>query len=99
MSSYKELKAQAEEILRQAELQRKAEIPSAVAEILAKMREFDISVDDLRRALKRVPMTRSATRPTYKDPKSGETWSGRGRMPKWLAAQLAKGKRKEDFVE
>jgi DNA-binding protein H-NS len=27
-----------------------------------------------------------------------ETWSGRGRKPKWLAAKLEKGKKQSDFA-
>jgi DNA-binding protein H-NS len=36
----------------------------------------------------------------YRDPKNpGNTWTGRGRMPRWLAAALKGGKaKKEDFL-
>ena len=27
-----------------------------------------------------------------------ETWTGRGKQPRWLAAQVAKGKKVEDFL-
>lgn len=33
----------------------------------------------------------------YRGP-NGETWSGRGLMPRWLAAQVAAGKTKENFA-
>lgn len=33
----------------------------------------------------------------YRGP-SGETWSGRGLTPRWLSAQIALGKAKEDFA-
>jgi len=33
----------------------------------------------------------------YRNPAGGETWSGRGRMPKWLAAEVAKGRKREEF--
>jgi DNA-binding protein H-NS len=33
----------------------------------------------------------------YRGP-SGETWSGRGLTPRWLAALLAQGKKKEEFA-
>ena len=33
----------------------------------------------------------------YKDPQSGQTWSGRGRTPKWLTAYEAKGKDRSAF--
>ena len=33
----------------------------------------------------------------YRGP-GGETWAGRGAMPRWLAAAIKEGKKKEDFV-
>lgn len=33
----------------------------------------------------------------YRGP-NGETWSGRGLMPRWLAALVAQGKTREEFV-
>jgi DNA-binding protein H-NS len=33
----------------------------------------------------------------YRGP-NGESWSGRGLMPRWLSAQIAQGKAKEDFA-
>jgi DNA-binding protein H-NS len=37
--------------------------------------------------------------PKYRNPKKpGETWSGRGRQPKWLAAELARGKTLGSFL-
>src|SRR5688572_13589622 len=35
--------------------------------------------------------------PKYKGPK-GELWSGRGMKPRWLVAEMKKGKRAEDFA-
>jgi DNA-binding protein H-NS len=35
--------------------------------------------------------------PKYKGP-SGELWSGRGRMPRWMQAAQAEGKAKDDFL-
>lgn len=34
----------------------------------------------------------------YRNPATGETWSGRGLQPKWLKARLAEGGRLEDFL-
>ncbi|MBP0494119.1 H-NS family nucleoid-associated regulatory protein [Pararoseomonas indoligenes] len=34
--------------------------------------------------------------PRFRGP-NGETWSGRGRMPKWLSAMEASGRTKDDF--
>ena len=35
----------------------------------------------------------------YQNPANGkETWTGRGKQPRWLAAETAKGKKLEDFL-
>ena len=37
--------------------------------------------------------------PKYRNPiNSKETWAGRGKQPKWLAAETAKGRKLEDFL-
>jgi DNA-binding protein H-NS len=35
--------------------------------------------------------------PKYRNPATGETWAGRGKMPRWLTAQLKSGKKLDDF--
>lgn len=97
MATYKELKAQAEDLMRQAEAARKAETAAVVADILAKMQEYGITVADLGGAAKK-PATRKTVAAKYRNPASGETWTGRGRPPHWLADEVAKGKKREDFL-
>lgn len=42
---------------------------------------------------------RSEIAPKYRNPENpSETWSGRGREPKWIQHQIATGKSKEDFL-
>jgi DNA-binding protein H-NS len=37
--------------------------------------------------------------PKYRNPKNrSETWAGRGKQPRWLAAQLRVGKQLSDFL-
>ncbi len=37
--------------------------------------------------------------PKYRNPANPkETWTGRGKQPRWLAAAVAKGKKVEDFL-
>lgn len=35
--------------------------------------------------------------PKYRNPQTSETWSGRGKQPRWLVAAMKSGKRIEDF--
>ena len=34
----------------------------------------------------------------YRNPETGATWSGRGRMPKWLALAGEQGRSREEFA-
>lgn len=97
MTSYKDLKAKAEEFLRQAEVARKAEIASVVADIKAKMAEFGVTVADLRTSARRGPKKAIKVAPKYRDPATGQTWSGRGKAPRWLAAYMKKGRKKDSY--
>ena len=37
--------------------------------------------------------------PKYRNPaNANETWAGRGQQPKWLAAEIAKGRKVEEFL-
>jgi DNA-binding protein H-NS len=40
----------------------------------------------------------AAIQAKYRDPKSGETWSGRGRMASWLAAKLKAGEKASRYL-
>jgi DNA-binding protein H-NS len=41
---------------------------------------------------------RSAVAAKYKDPSSGKTWTGRGKTPNWLAANISAGHNKQDYL-
>ena len=40
----------------------------------------------------------STVKPKYRHPDTGATWAGRGMAPKWLSAELAQGRKLEDFL-
>ncbi len=92
MTSYKELQSQIERLQKEAEQARKNEIAAAIAEIHAKMKDYDLSPEDLgfgAGAAKRKPLkaTRRPVAPKYRNITTGETWSGRGKPPKWMAGR------------
>lgn len=97
MATYQELEAQAAALLKQAEAARRAETASVVADIQAKMKEYGISINDLKGGAKK-GKPRGAVPAKYKNPATGETWSGRGRAPRWLTDAIAKGKSKDAFL-
>ncbi len=41
---------------------------------------------------------RSVVKPKYKHAKTGETWSGRGKTPRWMADEIKAGKKRDSFL-
>ncbi|WP_175914670.1 H-NS histone family protein [Burkholderia metallica] len=85
MATYLELKAQADALAQQAEEARLAELDNVIAAMREQIAEYGITVEQLfgrRRAVAAV--ARAPLAPKYRDPKTGATWSGRGKAPRWI---------------
>ncbi|WP_296663074.1 H-NS histone family protein [Paraburkholderia sp.] len=96
MSQYSELKAQIARLQAQAEEARRTEIADVIAMIREKIVEYGLSATDLgfvAAARRGRPPKKAPLPPRYQDPKTGATWSGRGKPPKWIA-----GKNRERFL-
>jgi DNA-binding protein H-NS len=91
MPSYKELLAQRETLEKQIEETKAKELAEVIADIRQKMTDYGITSADLGAArvkYGKAPMRpRAGVAPKYRDPDSGNTWSGRGKPPKWIAGQ------------
>lgn len=83
MATYKELKAQAEALAEKAEAARLAEFQAVVAEVRAKVAEYGITEKDIF-SRQRGRAAKAPAEAKYLDPKTGATWSGRGRAPAWI---------------
>ncbi len=46
----------------------------------------------------RASRKKSVVKPKYRDPKTNETWSGRGRMASWLKSKQEAGEKIEKFL-
>jgi DNA-binding protein H-NS len=86
MSTFKEIEAQIAQLQRQAAEQRDREIADALKTIHDLMQEYSISIGDLQLVRKKGAFKKSS-KPLFRNPKTGNTWSGRGRMPNWLIGQ------------
>lgn len=84
-SSYKALLAQREALVQQITAARKAEVVKVVQEIQTLSAEFGLTPEDLFPQLKqkRASAT-SSVDPKYRDPATGQTWTGRGMPPIWI---------------
>lgn len=92
MATFKELQDQIAKLKQDAEEVRLKEIDGAIAQIKSLMNDYGITVQDIESSGRRKgSKATSLSNVQFKDD-SGNTWSGRGRMPAWL-----KGKDKEKF--
>lgn len=93
MSTYQEYTAKIAELQALADAARKSEIAGAKEKIASIMREYGLTVNDLGGSVKtKVTKERVPVAIKYADGQ-GNTWTGRGRAPTWLA-----GKDKEQFL-
>jgi DNA-binding protein H-NS len=102
MTTLIEIQNQIAQLQKQAEEIKANEIANAVQDIKAKMAAYGITIADLQGSgkarLAKAPAKSGTPAPVkYRGP-NGETWSGRGLMPRWLAGQVAQGKSKESFA-
>lgn len=100
MSELTKLEKQIAQLSKRAEALRNAEKKRAIAPMKAQIARLGIEPAELFPALKGIEIPagkRSAAKPTtkaaaksprqpkYRDPKTGATWTGHGRAPKWFA--------------
>ena len=73
---------------------------AAMAELEARAKELGFSLAELTGAASAKGKTRAPIAPKYRNPKnSSETWTGRGRKPRWVTVALTTvGARLEDFA-
>lgn len=96
MKTYQALKAQIDKLEKQAQTLRKAEISKVVAQLKQTIAEYELSARDLgfdsapgKKAARGKParsLRASRGAPKYRNPKTGDTWTGRGRPPAWIAS-------------
>lgn len=96
LKQLKELKKDIEKAISSFEARRLA---NARRELEAKAAELGVSLSEVL-GTKPAKATRAVVTPKYRNPKNpSETWSGRGRKPRWLTVALTSvGAKLEDFL-
>jgi DNA-binding protein H-NS len=107
-TTYLDIKAQIKALEEKAEELRKSELTTVIEDIKLKISEYGISAEDLglKKTNSKKSVTKknpdSATEKKQTEPKYsnavGQTWTGRGVAPKWIAEHVANGGKKEDFL-
>ena len=103
MSTVAELMAQKAEIEKKIADAQREEKASAIAQVKALMAQHGLTAADL--AVRASSTGRATAAKTgnkvaakYRDPATGNSWTGRGLKPNWLKAALESGKTLADFA-
>lgn len=94
--SYKELLQQREVLERAIAQARQNEISTALAKVRELVAEYGLTTQDIfpgRGPKTSSGKTASKVAAKYRDPATGQTWTGRGKAPKWI-----EGKDRTPFV-
>ena len=105
MPTYQEYLKQIDQLTKEAEKVRQAELSAAIADIKSKMAQYGLRASDIVGKPSGGPSDkrRNATSakkkvaPKYRG-RNGELWTGRGRRPAWVEAEIAKGKSLSDLA-
>ncbi|AXV70361.1 DNA-binding protein [Ralstonia solanacearum] len=93
MATYKELLAQKAKLEEQLESARVKELEAVIQQVRQIVSEYGLTAEDVGLSSKRGGAGKKKTAaPKYQDPKTGATWSGRGRAPAWI------GKNRDKFL-
>jgi DNA-binding protein H-NS len=89
MATYKELLAQQKVLEDAIKAAHAHESSGAVKQVQAIIAEFGLTADDVFGGAKRAGNKAKGTTVAakYRDPKTGATWTGRGKPPRWIADQ------------
>lgn len=91
MTSYKELLKQREALEQQIAEARQRELNDAIRQVRALIAEHGLTAQDVfpagKGAKSGAAKAGAKVAPKYRNPATGETWTGRGKAPKWIEGQ------------
>ena len=94
-----ELKGLQHDVGRAIKDRQQQDVQKAREQILAIAKEAGVSVEELLGNGKAKKADGKKVEAKYQNPKdTSQTWTGRGRQPRWMAEAVANGKRPDDFL-
>ena len=93
MSSYQELLAQREQLDKQIKEAIQREKADGIAKAKLIIEQYHLTASDLFNRKAGAKSSGGKVAPKYKNPSTGETWTGRGKAPKWI-----EGRDRSNFI-
>lgn len=88
--SYKDLLKQREDLEKRINEARRQELSATVAQVRGLVAEYGLTAQDVfpsGRGSRSSSTSGVKVAPKYRNPETGETWTGRGKAPKWIQNQ------------
>jgi DNA-binding protein H-NS len=103
MATLKELLARQQDLARRIEEMQGSARTDAIEQIRTLMADHGLTLGDVVAATKPAAKKAAGTKGStvaakYRNPATGDTWSGRGLQPKWLRQEIEGGRKLEDFA-
>jgi DNA-binding protein H-NS len=102
MATLEELEAQRTVVTKQIEAIRRESREQAILEIRRLLNQHGLSASDVASASTKnsgaAKVGGRKVAPKYRDPVTGQTWSGRGLKPKWMVEAIAAGRHADSFL-
>lgn len=87
MSSYQDLLKKREELEKKMQVTHQREWAEAVGRVRALVQEHGLNAADVFPPARSARSASAKVAAKYKNPKTGATWTGRGKEPKWIQGQ------------
>jgi DNA-binding protein H-NS len=84
MTTYKELLQQREQLEKQITEARQRENQAAIEKVRSLVAEFGLTSDDIFVSAKKQSRAGQKVAAKYRNPATGDTWTGRGKPPRWI---------------
>jgi DNA-binding protein H-NS len=102
MRESQRLEQDLEQTIRAIEACREQELPAIIAKVREMIRDYDLTAADCGFGSAGTVHDRRSVRgrivaPKYRDPHTGDMWSGRGKQPVWFREALAAGANPESM--
>jgi DNA-binding protein H-NS len=97
--SYKELRDLHARIGDEIQTRKQAEKSNVQKKVMELVQSAGFDIDDIVGKTSSKSLKGRKIAPKYRNPKNpDETWTGRGRQPKWLAQELSRGRSLKSFL-
>lgn len=83
-TTYAELKKQIAELEKAANAARKAETAEAISKVQSIMNDYGLTIADIDSKKPKSIKSKTSVPVQFVNPDTNETWTGRGRVPRWL---------------